>query len=178
MNTQNAASSVRDLSEMLYGVNTTSSQFNTLLTNGGFMNLSGVENLSFYELSYNWFVKRFYEFNTLSTNQVEVYPVLRRDNKVVANVSSFEAASSGLSFDLSVSSFGVATSLDFTGNARSSHPLSATTTGSDLYLNYYDKTFLTKNRLELIQNIVRNKSTTSVPFYKFSYSHGTSYPRY
>lgn len=179
MGSNGTPDSIRDLSEALYGTNPLISKTNTLLTNSGFTNLSNLENLSFYELSYNWFVKRFYEFNTLNTNQVDVYPVLKLSNRVVNNVSSFEAATTKLNFDLGTSSFSTNTSLDFSVNPADRKSLvQPTMTGGDLYLNYYDKTFLTKNRLELIQNMVRSKSTTSVPFYKTSYSCASNYPKY
>jgi len=49
---------------------------------------------------------------------------------------------------------------------------------NDLYLNYYENTFLTKGRLDLIQNLVKNQSTSAVLFYTSPSLNRTTRPNY
>lgn len=158
---------IRDLHESLYGTSGSLIQLPILPSSRGFINSSSLENLAFYELSYNWFVQRFYQLNTLPANQVITRPVLRSQytSLMSQNTGDFNSASSALAIDSSYFSSLASSSLDVQDSKEAPLMHRGSTQENDLYLNYYDSTFLSKSRLELVQNLVRNKSVSAVNFY-------------
>ena len=169
---------IQDLHESLYGSSFLQTNSKTLLSGGGFLNSSNIESLGLYELSYNWFIKRFYVLNTLNSNRLTTRPVVKLNNNLTSNVALFNTASSSLSSDLSYAAAKSNSSLELRNENPSSFSSAQGALTSDNYLNYIDSSYLTKGRLELIQNMVKSRSTSSTLFYKSSAPFESSWPRY
>ena len=169
---------IQDLHESLYGSSFLQTNSKVLLSGGGFLNSSNIESLGLYELSYNWFIKRFYVLNTLNSNRLTTRPVVKLDNNLTSNVALFNTASSSLSSDLSYAAAKSNSSLELRNENPSSFSSAQGALTSDNYLNYIDSSYLTKGRLELIQNMVKSRSTSSTLFYKSSVPFESSWPRY
>lgn len=141
-----------------------------LPTSTAFNNSSELTNLKFYELSYHWFIQRFYSLNTLSTNGVVGVPALRTSYLPTFTTSSNLYASSLLNYNLELSNnfastssiLDSATTLGSAGVNNSNLVQSST----DLYLSYNDQVLFTKSKVESFQNLLRNSSFSSNKFFQ------------
>jgi len=94
--------------------------------------------------------------------------VVKLTNNLTSNAALFNTASSNLSSELSYATAKSNSSLELRNENPSSFPSTQGGLTSDNYLNYIDTSYLTKGRLELIQNMVKSRSTSSTLFYKSS----------
>jgi len=141
---------------------------NTHLTSSSnFYSSASLSSLSFYELSYHWFIQRFYQFNTLSANGVSVTPALRTStySDLTSNFQNYERLNT--EFDLaSTRSFRLPTStLDLVLNVRNPRSGVNAMSQSDVYLQYADVSLFTKQRTEVMQNLTSNFAGKDLAFY-------------
>jgi len=139
------------------GLNNTA--INSMRSGQFFYNHSTANSLSYYELSYHWFIQRFYQFNTLHSNSVASTPSLSTQalNNSAENAKLLEQMS--VLFDLDVSSAITSKATIY------KQPLTVTNTADNAYLNYYDYTLFTKSRNEQMINMARSRVGRRVPFY-------------
>lgn len=160
----NSALGLNSVYSTLYGnytgLNNTAT--NSMRSGQFFYNNSTANSLNYYELSYHWFIQRFYQFNTLHSNSVTSTPSLSTQalNNSAENAKLLEQMS--VLFDLDVSS---------AINSKATtykQPSTVTNTSGNIdnaYLNYYDYTLFTKSRNEQLINMARNRVGRRVPFY-------------
>ena len=136
----------------------------------GFNNSNSLTNLKFYELSYHWFIQRFYSLNTLSTNSIIGTPVLRSSYLPSFTNSSALYSSSLLNYNTELNknfnlSYSILDSTLGTKTTPTESIISAQPT-ADLYLAYNEQTLFTKSKIESCQNLLRNSSLTSSKFFQ------------
>ena len=139
------------------GLNKTA--INSMRSGQFFYNHPMANSLSYYELSYHWFIQRFYQFNTLHSNSVASTPSLSTQalNNSAENAKLLEQMS--VLFDLDVSSAMTSKATTY------KQPLTVTNTADNAYLNYYDYTLFTKSRNEQMINMAKSRVGRGVPFY-------------
>ena len=123
------------------------------------LNSSSIFSLGYYNLSYQWFIQRFYQFNTLESNGAyySPRPSSQSSSHVLAEVS--EAANRSVLFDTDAS-----TALTALATTTSSAP-AGTHSPSNLYLNYSDTLFFSQARVESLKNLSGSRSASNVVFY-------------
>lgn len=165
-------SNVANIQSNLYGdfLGVSLLQSSTLPTATAFTNSSELTNLKFYELSYHWFIQRFYSLNTLATNNVIGLPALKTSYLPTFTSSSRLYSSSLLNYNVELnnnftSSSSILDAFSVSGptsveNAHSVQP------STDLYLSYHDRVLFTKSKVESVQNLLRNASLSSNKFFQ------------
>lgn len=126
-------------------------------------------NLRFYELSYHWFIQRFYTLNTLITNTLSSQPHLYSKDTSNLNSEINLYANSSLNLQLlreyaANSNYSI---LDQAAPVQLPSHTSAegATFSSSPYLSYGEYSIFTKYRVELCQNIIQNPSYKSNQFF-------------
>ena len=130
--------------------------------------------LGFYEESYHWFIKRFYLFNSLPTNQISLFPVLKSDglDARLSNLRALEYEQSLLDVNTSLA-LNALTPKSSTLNTSS--VLSSSTT--DLHLDYSNLTLFSQRNTEILLNLSANSSNKASSFYPLSFSSSNTYPK-
>ncbi len=168
-NDSGSSAAIQNLTRAIYGdfSGVDMSRSTHLTSSSNFYSSASLSSLSFYELSYHWFIQRFYQFNTLAANGVSVMPALRTStySDLTSNFQNYERLNT--EFDLtSTRSFRLPTStLDLVLSVqRSRHQVSAIPQ-SDVYLQYADVSLFTKQRTEVMQNLTSNFAGKDLAFY-------------
>ncbi len=168
-NSNGSSATVQTLTRAIYGdFSGVDAGRNPYLTNSAnFYSAASLNSLSFYELSYHWFIQRFYQFNTLATNSIGTTPILRAStyNNLTTNFQNYELLST--EFDLATTrSFRLPiSSLDSVTGVYNSQRQSSVTAQSDVYLQYADVSLFTKQRTETLQNLTSNFAGRDLTFY-------------
>lgn len=126
-------------------------------------------NLKFYELSYHWFIQRFYTLNTLITNTLSSHPHLYLKYTSNSNLEINHYANSSLNLQLlrdhaASGSYSILDRVELGQSSPQSsrqsvlYPLST-------HLAYGEYSIFTKYRVELCQNMIQNPSTKSNQFF-------------
>ena len=140
-----------------------------LTSSTGFMNESSIKNLKFYEVSYHWFIQRFYNLNNLSTNVAVAKPVLsnRYYSEMQSALNNYASSSINFSLNSDESLRNSSSVLDLSNLTTIGTNNLITSDGymTDLYLSYSDNSLFTKHKLEVAQNLLRNSSSTSSQFF-------------
>jgi hypothetical protein len=141
----------------------------TMTSSTGFMNESSLKNLKFYEVSYHWFIQRFYNLNNLSTNIAVTKPSLSGNYNLQTQSALANYASSATNFSIGTTEVLKSSTslLDLTINVSdmASDSTVKSVPTSDLYLAYNENTLFTKHKLEVCQNLLRNSSFSSNQFF-------------
>ena len=142
----------------------------TLTSTSAFKHSALSDSLRFYELSYHWFIQRFYLFNTLITNTLSSKPVLNMGTS--PNVQSLinHYSTSALELQLSRDSTASPT-YSILDQSFNTTPYARTTPSTGLtqaatYLSYNEYLLFTKSRSESCQNILRNSSLQTNQFFE------------
>jgi len=116
----------------------------------GFYNSNALNSLKFYEVSYHWFIQRFYQLNTLNTNHVQLSKSLNGDSglNMRAGIQAYQA--SQLNLNAGISSAAVS---------------SNSTPQTDIYLSYVDANQFSKSKLDAMQNLAANNSSGTTVFF-------------
>lgn len=144
-----------DLTRSIYGdfsrLNRSNSQ--TLRPASGFFNSNGLDSLKFYELSYYWFIQRFYQLNTLGSNSVQLSRSLNSGSReaLLSSLNSYQNSQLGLNTNA-------------WSSVRSTAP-NSTLPDSDIYLSYAESNLFSKSRLDSLQNLAVNSSAGATTFY-------------
>ena len=141
----------------------------TLTSSTGFMNESSLKNLKFYEVSYHWFIQRFYNLNNLSTNVAVAKPVLanRYYSEMQSALNNYASSSINFSLNSDESLRNSTSVLDLSSLTPidTDNLITSDSHMTDLYLSYSDNSLFTKHKLEVSQNLLRNSSFTSSQFF-------------
>jgi hypothetical protein len=141
----------------------------TMTSSTGFMNESSLKNLKFYEVSYHWFIQRFYNLNNLSTNIAVTKPSLSGNYNLQTQSALANYTSSATNFSIGTTEVLKSSTslLDLTVNVSvtASDSTVKSVPTSDLYLAYNENTLFTKHKLEVCQNLLRNSSFSSNQFF-------------
>lgn len=166
--TFNRSSSFRDLYDALYGdVSSASRLTPSSLPSASPLKAPSLESLGAYESSYFWFVQRFYNFSTLGTNTKILKPQVV-DNVAIrmgTTFSDFQNTQTILTSQAQSSLRFPESSLGTNFESTSSRLGLSNTSGSDVYLNYYDYSLISKSRAELMHNLISNRTGRSIYFY-------------
>ena len=138
-----------------------------------FYNASRSNSLSFYELSYHWFIQRFYQLNNLSSSGVNSTVALSKETAFTASNLNKSLNTSSILFDVDASLVS-----NFVSSDEGSSKERSVSAVGNYYLNYSDSTFLTKIRTEQISNLTKTRIGTSVPFYVPTKVSTPSVPKY
>jgi len=135
--------------------------------NPGFYNSALLGSLGFYELSYHWFVQRFYQFNTLNSNRVVSLPAIKLPTTALLseNIRRYESSKLSLSLEVSQVLTCGGSVLDFSPMASLATSPVANFSDSDVYLHYNDYSTLTKQRVEIIRNLTSNSTSSLLTSY-------------
>ena len=116
----------------------------------GFYNSNALNSLKFYEVSYHWFIQRFYQLNTLNANHVQLSKSLNGDSglNMRAGIQAYQASQLNLNAS--------------TGLAAAS---SSSTPQADIYLSYVDANQFSKSKLDAMQNLAANNSSGTTVFF-------------
>ena len=156
----------------LYGdFNSVYSSLNdTLVSTSAFKHSSLNNSLRFYELSYHWFIQRFYLFNTLITNTLSSKPVLNASVPLKIQDLINQYSNSSLTLQLSRDSVAQTaySTLDQSFSPTLYTPLTPTNVPSQTtsHLAYSEYLLFTKSRSEACQNMLRNSSLKSNQFFE------------
>ena len=160
---------VQNLTQAIYGdFSRVNASLNThIAPNSGFYNSALLGSLGFYELSYHWFIQRFYQFNTLNSNRVVSLPSLKSPTTslLFTNVHEYESSKLNLSLDASNALTYGGSVLDFTPNPNYAKYSVADFSNSDVYLQYSDYSTFSKQRVEVIRNLTSNSTSSSLTSY-------------
>lgn len=160
---------LQTLTEAVYGDFTQSSigRNRHLTPTAGFYNSTLLGSLGFYELSYHWFIQRFYQFNTLSTNSVRLTPSLTSISQPQLGLTVPAYESAYTNFNLHVSkSFSLPTSsLVFDSYPNRGDSEVARYASRDIYLQYLEANLFNKQRVEVIQNLNTSSSAHTLTFF-------------
>lgn len=141
----------------------------SLNTPTGFMSDPELANLKFYELSYHWFIQRFYALNTLSSNGITVSKQLNTSalNTSLTAAQQYTSSYSDFMFTLSQTRRPSTSILDSTvlESVSINETPSKLQSTEDLYLSYKDNSLLTKHKLEVCQNLLKNSSVGENKFF-------------
>lgn len=120
-------------------------------------NSTGLVGLNSYESSYQWFLQRAYQFNSLSSSGFTMAPRLATDSARAKTAVSQSVTNSTVLFDVLAS----------TGSTHlnTTSPLTSITPSSDYYLHYSDYSLLDKARSEQLTNLLRNRTASKVLYY-------------
>ena len=168
-NESGGSAAIQNLTRAIYGdfSGVDMSRSTHLTSSSNFYSSASLSSLSFYELSYHWFIQRFYQFNTLAANGVSVTPALRTSTygDLTSNFQNYERLST--EFDLaSTKSFKLpASTLDLSLGVHNSRNQVSIMPQSDVYLQYADVSLFTKQRTEVMQNLTSNFSGRDLTFY-------------
>lgn len=126
-------------------------------------------NLQFYELSYHWFIQRFYTLNTLITNTLSSHPHLYLKSTSNSNLEINHYANSSLNLQL-LRDHAASCSYSILDRVELGQSSPQSSSQSVLYplsthLAYGEYSIFTKYRVELCQNIIQNPSTKSNQFF-------------
>ena len=116
----------------------------------GFYNSNALNSLKFYEVSYHWFIQRFYQLNTLNTNHVQLSKSLNGD--------------SGLNMRAGIQAY-QASQLNLNAGIGSAAVSSNSTPQTDIYLSYVDANQFSKSKLDAMQNLAANNSSGTTVFF-------------
>lgn len=161
--TDESAKHLQSLYKSMYGNYLGSQESMSALRSsaGAPLNSSNIFALDNTNLSYHWFVKRFYMLNTLSANNVSM-----SINPSSTSQSAYGAQPVTSVEDLSVL-FDSETSL-----ALSKAPLTSLTPATshpsapvNIHLNYGDNLFFTQTRTEGLKNLAKTRSRSSALFF-------------
>ena len=134
--------------------------------------------LNSYEESYNWFLKRFYLFNTLANNNVAVLPELLTkevtDRQRALNLWGKASVSLTTSTSQSLLRQWPTSTFNQTFNKGTQSALQDT---ANLHLAYHDSTLFNSTRLSSLMDLTQNTSTTSVQFYSLKSIQNSVYPK-
>lgn len=167
LNFENVALAHNSLYGDFNGLNTTLEK--TLVPTSTYSHASYSSNLQFYELSYHWFIQRFYTLNTLITNTLSSQPYLY--SKDTSNVNSEINLYTNSSLNLQLLREYIANgNYSILDQSAPVQPLSQTsaervTSSSSPYLSYSEYSLFTKYRVEMCQNIIQNPSYKSNQFF-------------
>ena len=160
---------IQNLTRAIYGdFSGTDVSRNPYLTgSANFYSSASLSSLSFYELSYHWFIQRFYQFNTLAANGVTVIPSLRSAtySNLASNFRNYEISNTELDLTTTRSFRLPASSLDLASHVLNSQSRPSISSQSDVYLQYADATLFTKQRTEVLQNLTSNFAGRDLTFY-------------
>lgn len=175
-------SSASSLTYALFGDSLNLNNLNTLNLNPttGFYNSNILTSLSFYELSYHWFIQRFYQLNNLRSNEVLSHLNLSKSlgSTLRSSILSYENSALSLNTNITSALKLPSSTLYNNVNSDSSTTSSAgTLSPNDLYLHYYDYSLFSKQRIEVLQNLVTNNSSLSYTFFKPNNLKGAFYQK-
>ena len=160
---------VQNLTQAIYGdFSRVNASLNThIAPNSGFYNSALLGSLGFYELSYHWFIQRFYQFNTLNSNRVVSLPSLKSPTTPLLFTNVHQYESSKLNFSLGVSNALTyeGSVLDFNLSPSSAKSAVANFSDSDVYLQYSDYSTFSKQKVEIIRNLTSNSTSSSLASY-------------
>ena len=160
---------VQNLTQAIYGdFSRVNASLNThIAPNSGFYNSALLGSLGFYELSYHWFIQRFYQFNTLNSNRVVSLPSLKSPTTPLLFTNVHQYESSKLNFSLGVSNALTyeGSVLDFNLSPSSTKSAVANFSDSDVYLQYSDYSTFSKQKVEIIRNLTSNSTSSSLASY-------------
>ena len=130
--------------------------------------------LGFYEESYHWFIKRFYLFNSLPTNQISLFPALKSEGlgTRVSNIRALEREQSLLDVNTSL-----ALNTLTLNNATDTASSVLSSSGTDLHLDYSNLTLFSQRNTEVLLNLSSNSSIKSSSFYSLNFGSGSTYPK-
>ncbi len=160
---------VQTLTRAIYGdfLGLDASRNAHLAGSANFYSSASLSSLSFYELSYHWFIQRFYQFNTLATNSVSTNPSLKAStySNLATNLRGYELSSMELNLATAQSFRLPTSSLDLGLDTGSAKTQLSPVTQADVYLQYADMSLFTKQRLETMQNLTSNFAGKDLVFY-------------
>ena len=160
---------VRNLTQAIYGdFSRVHMALNThIAPNPGFYNSALLGSLGFYELSYHWFMQRFYQFNTLNSNRVVSMPAIKFPTTTLLseNIRRYESSKLGFSLGVSQALTCEGSVLDFSSVAGLTTSPVVNFSGSDVYLHYNNYSTLTKQRVEVIRNLTSNPTSSLLTSY-------------
>lgn len=135
-------------------------------------NNSTASSLGYYELSYHWFVQRFYQFNTLYSNQAISSATLSNtaESTIANSAKALEHVSVLFDTDLTT-----ALTQDTVSGPRSS---TLVCIPGSVYLNYVDRNLFSKPRTEQMINITKTRVSSTIPFYSPTEIQSLSLPVY
>ena len=116
----------------------------------GFYNSNALNSLKFYEISYHWFIQRFYQLNTLNTNHVQLAKSLN--------------SGSGLSVQAGIQAY-QASQLNLNAGINAVSVSNNSTSQTDIYLSYVDANQFSKSKLDSMQNLAANNSSGTTVFF-------------
>ena len=116
----------------------------------GFYNSNALNSLKFYEISYHWFIQRFYQLNTLNTNHVQLAKSLN--------------SGSGLSMQAGIQAY-QASQLNLNAGINAVSASNNSTSQTDIYLSYVDANQFSKSKLDSMQNLAANNSSGTTVFF-------------
>lgn len=141
----------------------------TLNPSSTYAHASYSTNLKFYELSYHWFIQRFYILNTLITNNLSSQPQLysKSTSNLSPEVKRYATSSLNLQLLRDYAAGGNYSILDQIESISSPSQISISnlTPSGSPYLAYGEYSVFTKHRVELCQNIIQNPSPKSNQFF-------------
>lgn len=144
-----------DLTRSIYGDFSRLNRANShsLRPASGFFNSNGLESLKFYELSYYWFIQRFYQLNTLGSNSVQLSRLLNRNSRgeLMSSLNSYQNSQFSLNTN--------------TLSGAKSTALNSALADSDIYLSYAESNLFSKSRVDSLQNLAVNSSAGATAFY-------------
>lgn len=140
---------------------------NHLTHSPNLFNSSSLFPLNNYETSYHWFLQRFYQFNSLSSEKFSLSPSVRKGSTSLKTRSVDQLTNSTVLFDILASS---------TSNINLTSSIDNSLTKSDYYLHYCDYNTLTKIDSEQFINLAKNKTGLKTYYYNPSEIQSTSLP--
>ena len=156
----------RSLHSVLYGRYSSLGLADSLPFSINFYNKANMEAFSFYESSYDWALKRFYNLNSTNTNNLLSKPLLKGIkltlrtpyDSYTETLSNYdEDLKNNLSIRVNRSLLSYPTLVNSTSSRyTSSH---RTASSQDPYLAYSTTPLFSKERLELLHNLSRNRSS-------------------
>ena len=150
------------LYDQVYGRSLASDLLRSLPSSLHFYNKSNLAPFSFYESSYYWALRRFYRLNSSNSNQLSSKPLLRTSSwGTLATYNMYTGSAMGYNLNLTrdLSSLVNYSTLSTTPCSNSSTQLRNLNTTSDPYLAYSTQLFFSKERLEMLHNVVSNRSS-------------------
>ena len=110
-----------------------------------------------YEASYQWFLQRAYQFNSLSSAGLTMTPQLNRNALQVQSTAAALTSNSTVLFDV------LASSITPVSDVRG--PVTQSISPNDYYLHYSDYDLINKTRAEHLINIARNRTTPQSAYF-------------
>ena len=167
------------LHSALYGDSSLLDSRGGLSHSSPFHNKATLASLSFYESSYHWSLQRFYQFSSLPANgavfgrSLSATPSYLKTSSGYTNAQNeFSAALTSTARLYSAGPSSLTLNLSSTLSEVSSSPY------SDTHLDYSAHALFNKERLEALQNLAKNRTSSSVLTHNHSFVKSPSLPTY